>query len=258
MAIEQYISNLQLAEPSVERVARRRGPGAAQPEADVPLTLPDDLAAAVDLGSVLSFVDGVGAQEKEDILFSVQLAQRAASAKHDRFAEARAWYLKYIEVLEVTGWAAEQFAFVKTEQTEGEFRMDKAALAIIAAIATQNQLAVLKESITALEKLADDDGAITLFDFHSSTDMAGNFQIGAVQKGESGTLSLALGAFHFRSVDKRRKFLFFKWGQSELNFWTAAQKMTFNTALYDRVRDKVRKKLGAGAVKYVDELDIAP
>ena len=43
-------------------------------------------------------------------------------------------------------------------------------------------MAVLKEAVSALEKLAQGDDTIRLFDFHTSTDIGGNFQIGAVQK----------------------------------------------------------------------------
>ena len=86
--------------------------------------------------------------------------------------------------------------------------------AVTAAVATQNQLAVLNESIQALERLPEDDGTIRLFDFHTSTAMSGNFQIGAVQRGNNGVPSLALGAFHFRSRDARRRFLFFAWGRN--------------------------------------------
>lgn len=211
--------------------------------------------AKVDVGSVLSFVDGLSGQEKDDVLFSVQLAQRGASGAFDRFTETRSWYQKYVEILENLGWATEQMAFSRFEQAEGEFRMDKAALAIVAAIATQNQLAVLQEAMNALDALAEDDGTISLFDFHSSLQGSGNFQLGAVQKSANGAVSMALGAFWFRSADERRRFLFFKWGSQEVNFWTAAQRMTFNTRFYERVRDDVVAKLDDGR-KFIGELKL--
>ena len=136
----------------------------------------------------MSFVEGVSEQEKNDVLYSIQLAQRGASGTYDRFTQTQFWYQKYVEILENLGWATEQFAFTRFDQTEGEFRMDQAALAIITAIATQNQLAVLQESVAALSKLAEDDGTIQLFDFHSSMEGSGNFQLGAVQRTPNGAL----------------------------------------------------------------------
>jgi hypothetical protein len=218
--------------------------------------LPPDLVAAVNAGSILSFVSGVSASERTDILFSVQLAQRAADAACDRFAQTRAWYSKYHEVLEAIGWVTEQFAFVAHGQNEGDFTMNTAALSVITAIATGSQLQAIASSISALEKLAEGNRAITLFDFHAVSALSGNFQIGAVQRDPTGALSMALGAFYFRSTEQRRNFLFWRWGRNNVNFWTAAQKMTFNSTIYDKVREAVEQKLGKQALDFIARLDI--
>lgn len=225
-------------------VRRKRGATARPARASAASARGAD--ASVNVGSVLSFVDGLDAQEKDDVLFSVQLAQRGASGAFDRFTQTRAWYEKYVEILENLGWTTEQMAFTHFDQAEGEFRMDKAALAIITAIATQNQLAVLQEAVAALDQLAEDDGTIRLFDFHSSLQGSGNFQLGAVQKTANGAIAMALGSFYFRSADERRRFLFFKWGAQDVNFWTAAQRMTLNTKFYAQVRGEVEARLADG------------
>jgi hypothetical protein len=214
------------------------------------------LKAAVDVGSLVSFVDGVSPTEKDDVLYGIQLAQRGASGEFDRFTQPRAWYGKYVEILENLGWAVDQFAFSTFDQAEGEFRMDQAALAIVAAIATQNQLAVLEQSIKALSKLKEDDGTIRLLDFHSSLEGSGNFQVGAVQRSENGALSMALGAFHFRSADERRRFLFFRWGSQQVNFWTAAQRMTLNADFFARQREGVVARLQEDAARYISEIKL--
>lgn len=216
----------------------------------------DAPAPAVDGNALLSFVDGITPQQRDDVLFSVQLALRGASGAFDRFAQTEAWYKKYTEILERLGWTSEQFAFARHDQQEGELRMDQAALALIAAIATQNQLAVLNEAIQALETLAEDDKTLRLFDFHTSTQASGNFQIGAVQTANNGALSLALGAFHFKSHDARRRVLFVKWGAQQLEFWTAAQRLTLNTTQYATLRDAVERKLGQEAQDFIADLPL--
>jgi hypothetical protein len=238
--------------------AKRKAPkraGAAPMRRRAPAAAPAG-EAKVNVGSVLSFVDGVSEQEKNDVLYSVQLAQRGASGAYDRFTQTQSWYRQYIEILENLGWASEQLAFSRFDQSEGEFRMDQAALAIITAIATQNQLAVLHEAVSALSSLAEDDGTISLFDFHSSLEGSGNFQLGAVQKGANGALTMALGAFYFRSADERKRFLFFKWGAQQVNFWTAAQRMTFNADFYARHRDDVTARLQVDAKKFIADLKL--
>jgi hypothetical protein len=134
--------------------------------------------------------------------------------------------------------------------------MDQAALAIITAIATQNQLAVLQQSVAALSKLTEDDGTIQLFDFHSSMEGSGNFQLGAAQRTPNGAVSMAVGAFYFRSVDERKRFLFFKWGAQQVNFWTAAQRMTLNSDFYARRREEVVAKLESDAPKFIADLKL--
>ncbi len=254
MTIKNYIGGLSLSDElaPVGRIVARGADGkhlTAQ-------GLPENLRAAVDVGSLLSFVAGVDANDRSDVLFSVQLAQRAADAAFDRFAETKPWYGKYNEVLEAVGWTTEQFAFAAHKQGEGEFKMNDAALGVITAIATGGQLLVIKAAISALGKLADKDGAITIFDYHAARDGAGNFQLGAVEKSPDGVLSMAAGSFYFRSTEQRRKFLFFSWGRNQVNFWAAAQKMTFNTLIYAKLRDMVAKKLGDQALSFVANLDI--
>lgn len=268
MSIASYIEGLTLDAPDDGPIIVRKGPGsgtgpraagsaAADAGLALPAALPDGVNAAVNAGGILSFVDGVSPDEQSDILYSVQFAQRAANGAHDRFAEIRPWYAKYNEILEALGWVTEQDAFAAHAQAEGAFRMDKAALGVIAGIASGNQLQAITASVTALQQLAEDDGAIAVFDRFASTDGSGNFQIGAVQRSENGSLSMAHGAFYFRAVDRRRKFLFFSWGANQVNFWTAAQKMTLNRAIYATSREHVRRKLGEKAAAYIAAIDLA-
>lgn len=213
--------------------------------------------AMVNVGSVISFVAGITDDEKDDVLNSVQIAQRGASGAYDRLTQTIFWYRKYIEILENLGWTSEQMAFAQHEQKKGKFEMDKAALSVITAIATQGQLAVINASITALSKLSANDEPIKLFDYHASADGSGNFQLGAVERSANGALSMALGAFYFRASADQRSFLFFKWGNDDVNFWTSAQKMTLNRTLYARIRDDVRNRLAADASRYLAGLKIA-
>ncbi len=244
--------------PEPEGFAPRRGgqkPPARAAAPDEVVT--DKMRAAVDAGSIVSFVAGLDEEEKSDVIYSVQLAQRAASAKYDRFAATKDWYGLYVDVLGKLGWAVEAFAFAEHGTSKGEFSMDKSALDVIATIATGAQLAILVKTIDTLKKLGDGDRALRIFDIQAAKDLSGNFQIGAAQKADNSALSLALGAFHFETNDHRGKFLFFAWGAEEIRFWTAVSKMTLNRDLYSVHRRAVVAKLKADAADYVAELEIA-
>jgi hypothetical protein len=254
VGVSAYLRDLTLSPPVAMELPGKKGKRRLKSTAASPATTAGSENAVVDAGSLLSFVAGVDRQEQEDILYSVQLAQRAANGAYDRFTQTQSWYQKYIEVLSNVGWAGEQLVFSQFDQSEGEFRMDQAALAIITAVASQNQLAVLRASVTALEKLAEDDGTISLFDFNASLESSGNFQLGSVQKSANGALTMAVGAFYFRAMDRRRRFLFFKWGRRKVHFWTAAQRMTLNTDFYAQRRADVKAKLAADADRYLSRL----
>lgn len=229
---------------------RRGGPKDSGP----PEPIGDNLRAAVNAGSIISFTGGVSAAEKEDVLYSTQLAQRAASARHDRFAATKDWYDVYVDVLERLGWVGEGFAFEKRMSASGELSMDRTALDVLMSIATQGQLAILTRTFDFLKKLGDADEPLRLFDMQSQSGLSGNFQVGAVQRAENGALSLALGAFHFRSNDQRGGVIFIRWGKDEVEFWTGAQKLTLNEALYAQHRSAVAAKLSKDAADYIATL----
>jgi hypothetical protein len=242
--------------PTVELgIDARRGKAEAAP-IEAPPAIGDNLRAAVNAGSILSFVSGLNAREMSDVLYSMQIAQRAASAKHDRFAATEAWYGVYVDVLERLGWAGEAFAFVEAKSASGTLKMDRAALEVIQAIATGGQLAILVKTMETLKKLGDGDRPIRIFDVQARQDLSGNFQIGAAQKGDNGAISVALGAFRFSASDNRGTFLFWSWGAEQVKFWTAVQKMTLNPDLYTVHRAAVVAKLKADAADYVAELEI--
>ncbi|WP_286897217.1 peptidoglycan recognition protein family protein [Achromobacter sp. UBA2119] len=263
VGIHGYLNDLavQTLEPPGMPVARRRAPakrsGAVLRAGAAGKTARQAPQASINAGSVLSFAAGLQEQERGDVLYSLQLAQRAASAAHDRFTQSQAWYQTYVEVLENLGWTSGQMSFTHHEEDEREFRMDQVAVDLLLAVARRDQLAVLDQAVTALGQLAEDDDTVKLFDFHASSQSGGNFQLGAVQRDRGGGLSMALGAYYFRAVDSRKRFLFAQWGARQVNFWACAQRLTLNAALYEQLRDDVEAKLAADAPRYIASLKLA-
>jgi hypothetical protein len=230
---------------------RRRGDREVVPEA-----IGGNLRAAVNAGTIVSFVAGLTPEEMSDVLYSTQFAHRAASAKHDRFTATDDWYRTYADILTRLGWVGETFAFEQRKNTAGSFMMDKAALDVILTIATGNQLAILVRAIDTLKTLAEDDQAIRVFEYQTLSALSGNFQIGAVQRAENKALSLAIGGFHFRSREAKRRTLFIRWGTEEVTFWTGATKLTLNSHHYGQHRAAVAKRLATDAASYIAAIEI--
>ena len=154
------------------------------------------------------------------------------------------------------GWVGEAFAFTKRVKKAGSYTLDKSALDVIMTIATGNQLAILVKTLTTLKGLADKSGAVRVFELQALAEQSGNFQIGSVQRADNGALSLALGAFYFHTKDARRRALFIAWGAEEIEFWTGAQKMTLNGALYAQHRAAVAARLASDARDYIAAIEI--
>lgn len=212
-------------------------------------------ANAVD-GSTVSFVSGFPTVQKNDVLNSTLLAQLAANFAYDRETETEQWYRKYLEVLENVGWVLQGFAFAKYNSASASFTMDKVVLTIIAALATQVQLAVVTATLNALRQAGDSDKALEVFDAGGSSGPAGNFQISGATCDPDKNTSMTLGSFYFRTTEHRARFLFWEWNSQSTNMYYSSQSVTLNDQIYATVRQAVIDKLGENALKYVADIQI--
>jgi hypothetical protein len=205
-------------------------------------------------GSLVSFVCGISSQSQIDVLNSTMLAQLAADKKFDREQQTVAWLNFYRSVLEQVGWVTQEWSWNPFAATGNETDVDKAILTILAAIATQNELLIIKAAIDAAKALPDGDGRIALFDQYSASKTAGCFQIEIAS--ESGAVALKLGSFHILSSNKVTKILWFKFStqNTEINQGTLAA--TLNTGIYSLLRTIVEEKLGDRARLLLAGIDV--
>ena len=251
--LKQYLANLSLSDQPF-RQESSRSESVERNTVPVPEDLDlDNLQAVVDGKSLLSFVDRVSRQQKEDVLISVLLAQRAANYDYNSSDEIESWYGKFAEVLGQVGWLVEDKPFKRIHENQNEFLMDKQALKAIESIATEGGLDLVKGVLTALNT-ASNDQQLELFETHSTSGTFGNFQLGTAGVTKKGDVVLILGSFYFRTTAERRRFLFFTWKSKDLEFWASAQKMILVEAIYSAVRDRIKDKATAGTRRYVSEL----
>ncbi|WP_406645648.1 caspase family protein [Aliisedimentitalea scapharcae] len=213
------------------------------------------LNAAVNASSVVSFVENLTPQQKDDVLLSTLFAQRAASAKKDPVKEIQAWLTVYLDTLSLLGWSVESAPQMQQQTLKANATFDEAILKILAVVASQSQFAILQEALGALGKLADNSGQIKLFDRSTSVTEGGHFQVGAAEaSGE--VVSMALGAFHYRWTDEQKNVLFVKWGKNEVKYWMAAQRASLSGRQYADIRDQVSERLGASRKKLIANIDL--
>ncbi|MDM0029867.1 hypothetical protein [Variovorax saccharolyticus] len=215
-------------------------------------------SAAINAGSIVGFSADISEQEQEDVLYSLQLAQRAASAATSRYTAVQDWYKEYVRVLEMTGWVMTGFNLNAQKVDQSEIEVAKAALEILAAAVTGPQSVVLLAAITAMKSMAKDDGFITLFEHFGAQGRVGNFQMSDVQKApdEAGTLFIVTGAFQIEMAERQEKFLFFKWHRKGVSVWGDAVRSTFNRTHYATIREAVRERLGKEGRKAIAGLPL--
>ncbi|WP_425093043.1 D-Ala-D-Ala carboxypeptidase family metallohydrolase [Tropicimonas sp. S265A] len=214
-----------------------------------------DLSAAVNASSVISFVENLTPGQKEDVLLSTLFAQRAADAKAHPITERAAWYEIYMQTMSLLGWVREAAPFTASQKMTGNGRFDKVILSTLAQIATGNQFEILRSAIEALSGLADDDGKIELFDFETSHTTGGNFQIGSAEA-SGDVINIALGAFNYTHTDKKKNILFVSWGTNELDYWLSAQKLSLSPSVYAAVRELVQTKLADSRKSLIADIDL--
>ena len=234
--------------------AFREGPPALD-GSDTAAQAQQKLGAAVNASSVVSFVENLTPQQKEDVLLSTLFAQRAADAQFDAAEEMSGWLDRYLDVLALLGWSAEARPQMQQNVLKGAASFSEAVLNILAAIATQNQFAILESALAGLKSLGDSSGTIKLFDLSSTLTKGGHFQIGAAEAAGE-VVSMALGAFHYVWEDKQKNILFAQWGSSDFDYWMAAQRMTLSPQAYGDVRDQIRDKLGASRKSLIADIPL--
>ncbi|MGQ7846030.1 D-Ala-D-Ala carboxypeptidase family metallohydrolase [Granulosicoccus sp. 3-233] len=204
--------------------------------------VPGDLDAAINASSLISFTDNMPVSHKSDILSSTLFAQLAADAAADPISERQRWFDTYIDTLSLLGWLRSSSPVLITKSVSGSATINGAILDTIAAVATGNQMQILKEAIKSLKALTSSDQTIALFDRNTTYRNGSNFQIGAADS-STGVLSLALGAYNFVHNDQKKNILFIHWGKETLELWVTSQTMTMELTRYDEVREIVNSRI---------------
>ena len=258
--MKKFLDTLELPDRDTVHAGRRFTfptlPAPAGGKTDgVPTHDPTKASAAIDDGSLVSFVAGVSLQHQADALNSTLLAQLAANKKYDRENDVEDWYGFYKTVLENVGWEVQKFDFQKFNPSGSGFTMDKVVLDLLASIATQDDIAVINETIKALKALSNSDGRVVLFEQATHTTSKGNFQICACSE-SAGVLMMKIGAFSFSSTETVTSVLWFTFSSSSANVYQGGQVMNLDNDVYSQNRSAIVTKLGAHAAQFVGDLDI--
>jgi hypothetical protein len=279
-AMKDYLYNLKIAFPEKSNIASRSfsakiaapaapafqdSPSAViadpyylSPDAGLPpmflLNDNKEQAMLVDK-SLISFVSGVNAANRADILESTLLAQLGAKARMTDDSDIIGWYKAYVEILTKTGWAIEggdiQNFTAKANVTE----IQSVIIDILAAAFGSGLTQIVIKALESIKTLADSTGKIDAFEKNTHTESSGSFQIGVATQ-EGGAVSINLGTFLIKSTNKITHILFVNLSHDETALQYASGKLTLDQDIYAGLRSLVRQKLNGRLVEFVSNIPI--
>lgn len=250
----EFVRSIELP-PEDEGLAKkiRQARDEAGPMADDP---EGEETASVVAGSVASFTGKVTGDARKDVKNATLFAQLAADYAFDRQGQPMEWYDKYVEVLSQIGWNRPGFAFDTYRSTGSKVQLDEVVLTILAALATENEIALVSASMEALKSMSDGSKQMTVWDSKSSSGSKGNFQILPCTQEENGDVAMILTGMQFTANHSESRFLWWSWSSDSIDIKRAAARFVLNEQIYGTVRKAIVERLGDRAEKYVAELPL--
>ena len=208
-------------------------------------------------GSLSSFTERLTGLSKGDVKNSTLFAQLASDAAFDRYSRPMDWYRNYVDVLGRIGWNQPAFSFDTYTSGGTTVQLDEAVLGILAAIATGNELAMIRATMEGLKSLSDDSKQMTIWNSRASRGNSGNFQILPVDKLDNDDVVMVLTGMQFTARTSHSRFLWWSWSSSSIDIRRAANRFVLNEDVYSRVREAIIDRLGDAAERFVADVPLA-
>ncbi len=221
-----------------------------------PLILNDNKEQAVLVDkSLISFVSGVNAANRADILESTLLAQLGANAKVTDASDVIGWYKSYVEILTKTGWTIEGGDVQKFSAKASVVEIQSVIIDILTAAFGAGLVQIITKALESIKTLADSSGKIEAFEKNTHSERSGSFQVGIATQ-EGGAVSISLGTFLITSSNKINHILFVKFSNDETELQYASGKLTLDQEIYGNIRSLVRQKLNGRLLEFVSDIPI--
>jgi hypothetical protein len=222
---------------------------------DNPLQQAKDQATVVG-SDVISFVSGVTAEQRQDLINCALLAQLVAKVQVSDATKIYDWYQSYFDVLKQIGWVVqeEQFATYRTGSMGLEAHEAIIALATTLLGASPAALAVVKATLDSLKSMSSNSPWLTIFNRESQSGKTARFQVTLAEPDGKGQFLVTLMAFGLDASSTLTQVLFFKFQSSEDVLKHFSGKVSIDSEVLAAVRDEIRKKLAAHVTAYVRTL----
>jgi hypothetical protein len=206
--------------------------------------------AAVVGGEVVSFVKGITAEQRADVVNATLLAQLIAKKKlpePKNLDDILAWYRHYFDALSQIGFVTQGLGFAEYVDARDTFEAHQAIIEVATALlaGSPGALVVIKKALEALQKMSGDSPWITLFNKESRSAETAHFQASMVSTDDSGPFLISIVAFGIKAESKVTQVLFFKFRKDKVKLVHHQGKVSINTQVLEAIRQDVAQKLVA-------------
>lgn len=210
---------------------------------------------------LFSFAQGVTAEVREAISNSALLAQLVANNEASNEQDPVAWFTAYSKVLQNVGWTLQDGGWVDytARGTAAEVNEKVVEVLTVALGPAPSALAIITASINALKAMQPESSWITIFNRESQKAKIGRFQIGLVDKEESGDVFVSLLGCLIEAENTITQVLFFKFKQANARFKANSSKVSINRAALTDLGPAIRTKTRAYQFDYLSSIrDLKP
>jgi hypothetical protein len=202
---------------------------------------------------VFSFVQGVTAEVREAISDSALLAQLVANKQVSVERAPLDWFKAYISVLQNVGWTLQEGAWTDYSTTGSGVEVHQKIIEVITAAfgPAAAALPIIIATVNALKAMKSDSPWITIFSREAQKAKIARFQIGLVDKEESGDVFVSMFAYLIEAKHEITQLLFFKFRSANASFKANSSKVSINHAALSDLGPSIRNKIRAYQADYL-------
>ena len=206
---------------------------------------------------VFSFAQGVTAEDREAISDSALLAQLVANKKVPSVEEAPLeWFKAYVEVLQNVGWTMQEGGWADYAATGTGVEVHEKIIEVLTAALGPSPatLTLITTTVNALKAMKPESSWITLFSREVQKARIARFQIGLVEKEESGDVFVSLLACLVEAQNSITQVLLFKFKSANASFRANGAKVSVNRAALADLGPLIQGKVRAFQRDYVSSI----
>jgi hypothetical protein len=202
---------------------------------------------------VFSFAQGVTAEVREAISDSALLAQLVANKQASVEQAPLEWFKAYTKVLQNVGWTLQEGGWTDYSTTATGVEVHEKIIEVMTVVLgpAAAALPIITATVAALKAMKSNSPWITIFSREAQKAKIARFQIGLVDKEQSGDVFVSMVAYLIEAKHEITQLLFFKFRSANASFKANSSKVSINRAAVTALGPAIRSKIRAYQADYL-------